>query len=58
MFAFANGVGGSLFFDISHEGNVLGLKNIKEDSDKISVLIKARVKMSKKEYLTVSINHF
>lgn len=31
MSAFANGVGGSLFFGISDEGNVLGLKNIKED---------------------------
>lgn len=57
MSAFANGVSGSLFFGISYEGNVAGLKNIKEDPEKISVLIKTRVKMSKKEYLTVSINH-
>lgn len=55
--AFANGVSGSLFFGISDEGNVLGLKNIKEDPERISVLIKTRVKMGKKEHLTVSINH-
>ncbi|MDD5884983.1 MAG: ATP-binding protein [Erysipelotrichaceae bacterium] len=42
--AFANGVGGSLFFGISDEGNVVGLKNIKEDSERISELIKARDK--------------
>ncbi len=41
--AFANGVGGSLFFGISDEGNVIGLKNIKEDSERISELIKTRV---------------
>lgn len=29
--ASANGVGGSLFFGISDEGNAVGLKNIKED---------------------------
>lgn len=43
MSAFANGVGGSLFFDISDEGNVAGLKNIKEDFENISELIKTRV---------------
>ena len=43
MSAFANGVGGSLFFGISDEGNVAGLKNIKEDSESISELIKTRI---------------
>lgn len=41
--AFANGAGGSLFFGIDDGGNVVGLKNIKEDSEKISALIKARI---------------
>ena len=56
MSAFANGVGGLLFFGISDEGNVVGLKNIKEDSERISELIKTRVRMRKKQHLIVSIN--
>lgn len=39
--AFANGIGGSLFFGVDDGGNVVGLKNIKEDSEKIIELIKA-----------------
>ena len=41
--AFANGIGGSLFFGVDDEGNIVGLNNIKEDSKKISELIKTRI---------------
>ena len=35
--------GGSLFFGVDDEGNIVGLNNIKEDSNKISELIKTRI---------------
>ncbi len=41
--AFANGVGGSLFFGVSDKGDIFGLENIKEDSEKISAFIKTRI---------------
>lgn len=41
--AFANGIGGSLFFGIGDHGEVLGIEDIKHCSDKISELIKARM---------------
>ena len=41
--AFANGVGGSLFFGIDDNRNVVGLKNAQADAEKISRLIKDRI---------------
>jgi len=41
--AFANGVGGSLFFGIDDNRNVVGLKDAQADAEKISRLIKARI---------------
>jgi len=38
--AFANGIGGTLFFGVEDEGNVVGLKNLQEDADFISRRIK------------------
>jgi len=38
--AFANGIGGTLFFGVEDEGNVIGLKNLQEDADFISRRIK------------------
>ena len=41
--AFANGVGGSLFFGIDNDRNVIGLVNAQSDAEAISRLIKERV---------------
>ena len=41
--AFANGVGGTLFFGIDNVGNVVGLSDAQADADAISRLIKDRI---------------
>jgi len=41
--AFANGLGGSLFFGVDDDGKVVGLADIKSTSDQISRLIKERI---------------
>lgn len=41
--AYANGLGGSLFFGVNNDGEVVGLENIKTVGEKISELIKARI---------------
>lgn len=41
--AFANGIGGSLFFGVDDNKNLVGIKNPKNVCDKISELINARI---------------
>ncbi|WP_080570832.1 RNA-binding domain-containing protein [Mycoplasma mycoides] len=41
--AFANGKGGIIFFGIDDNDNLVGLKNVKKDSEKISELIKTKI---------------
>jgi ATP-dependent DNA helicase RecG len=41
--AFANGLGGSFFFGVDDDGNLVGLADVKETSDQISRLIKERI---------------
>lgn len=41
--AFANSFGGSLYFGLSDDGSIKGLKNIKIDSELISELIKSKI---------------
>jgi predicted HTH transcriptional regulator len=41
--AFANGVGGSIYFGVSDDGKILGLLNPREDAERVSELIKARI---------------
>ena len=41
--AFANGVGGSIYFGVSDGGVAIGLENTKQTADQISELIKARI---------------
>jgi len=41
--AFANGIGGSIYFGVSNERVVLGLDNIDKVAEKVSELIKARI---------------
>ena len=41
--AFANGIGGTLLFGVDDDGRPVGLENIKDDSEKISELIKTRI---------------
>ena len=38
--AFANGIGGTLFFGVDDDGNVIGLDNLQDDADFISRRIK------------------
>ena len=41
--AFANGIGGTLFFGVSDEHVIVGLKNIQFCAEKVSELIKSRI---------------
>ena len=41
--AFANGIGGALFFGIDNDRNVVGLSDIQSDAETISRLIKERI---------------
>jgi ATP-dependent DNA helicase RecG len=41
--AFANGVGGSIYFGVSDGGVVLGLENVQKIAEQVSELIKARI---------------
>ena len=40
---FANTDGGSLFYGVNDEGEIVGLKNVQADADFISEMIKARL---------------
>ncbi|MDR2047369.1 MAG: putative DNA binding domain-containing protein [Clostridiales bacterium] len=44
--AFANGLGGSIYFGVKDNGEVAGLADIKTDSEKISEFIKVRIEPS------------
>ena len=46
--AFANGLGGSLFFGVNDDGEVVGLNNIKSDTEFISDKIKIPNRRRKK----------
>ena len=41
--AFANGIGGTLFFGIDNDRNVVGLDDVQSDAEVISRLIKERI---------------
>jgi ATP-dependent DNA helicase RecG len=41
--AFANGVGGSIYFGVSDDGKIVGLQNPRKDAEKVSELIKSRI---------------
>jgi ATP-dependent DNA helicase RecG len=41
--AFANGVGGSIYFGVSDDGKILGLQNLRTGAEKVSELVKARI---------------
>lgn len=41
--AFANGVGGSIYFGVSDDGVAVGLENVQRTAEQISELIKARI---------------
>lgn len=42
--AFANGIGGMLFFGVDNDGKMVGLVNIQADAESISRLIKERIR--------------
>ena len=41
--AFANGIGGTLYFGVDNDGNIIGLKNAQADAESISSFIKDRI---------------
>ena len=41
--AFANGVGGSIYFGVSDDGVAVGLDNAQKAAEQVSELIKARI---------------
>ena len=43
MCAFANGIGGTLFFGVDDDRNVIGLADAQKDAEVISRLIKERI---------------
>ncbi|MDR1827992.1 MAG: putative DNA binding domain-containing protein [Methylobacteriaceae bacterium] len=47
--AFANGVGGSIYFGVSDDGRVTGLKSPQQDAAKVSELIRARIEPALKD---------
>jgi ATP-dependent DNA helicase RecG len=49
--AFANGVGGSIYFGVSDNGVPVGLENPQQAADQISELIKARIEPAIKNFL-------
>jgi len=54
--AFANGVGGSLYFGVSDNGVVIGLDDPQEDAERISELIKARIEPAIKNVVLEPLN--
>ena len=58
--AFANGLGGSIYFGVSNSGEVIGLIDAQQSAEKISELIKARIEPSLRillEPITIDENH-
>ena len=53
--AFANTEGGSLFYGVNDEGEIVGLKNVQADADFISEMIKARLLVWKISIKTLAI---
>lgn len=51
VIAFSNGNGGTLIFGVADDDEIVGLKNIKEDSEFISQKIKERIDPVPQTYL-------
>ena len=41
--AFANGIGGTLFFGVDDDGKIIGLPDVQSDAEFISAAIKQRI---------------
>ncbi|HBQ65017.1 MAG TPA: hypothetical protein DD727_08905 [Clostridiales bacterium] len=54
--AFANGVGGSIYFGVSDNGVAIGLDNAKKASEQVSELIKARIEPAIKNVVLETFN--
>ncbi len=54
--AFANGVGGSIYFGVSDDGIAIGLDNAQKAAEKVSELIKARIEPAIKNVVLESLN--
>lgn len=49
--AFANGIGGSIFFGVNDDGKTIGLENPQKAAEQISELIKARIQPAIKNFV-------
>lgn len=49
--AFANGIGGSIFFGVNDDGKTIGLENPQKAAEQISELIKARIEPAIKNFV-------
>ncbi len=54
--AFANGVGGSIYFGVSDDGVAIGLDNAQKAAEKVSELIKARIEPAIKNVVLEPLN--
>ena len=54
--AFANGVGGSIYFGVSDDGVAVGLDNASKAAEQVSELIKARIEPAIKNVVLESLN--
>ena len=56
--AFANGVGGSIYFGVSDDGVAIGLDNAQRAAEQISELIKTRVEPAIKKVVLEALPQF
>ncbi|MDR1085164.1 MAG: ATP-binding protein [Deltaproteobacteria bacterium] len=54
--AFANGVGGSIYFGVSDDGIAIGLSNARKAAEQISELIEARIESAIKNIMLEPLN--
>jgi len=54
--AFANGVGGSIYFGVSDDGVAIGLDNAQKAAEQVSELIKARIEPAIKNVVLEPLN--
>ena len=56
--AFSNGIGGTIYFGVNDERDVIGLENAQKDIEKISELIKSRIEpLAKFKITTITQNN-
>lgn len=55
--AFSNGIGGTIYFGVNDDREIIGIENVQSDIEKISELIKSRIEPLAKFKITVITQH-